>query len=101
MRGPSVYPHFTVARVVTDSEGTCLIGTLSNLKCGRERWIKESWFGYLRIKSVLVKGRWHRNGELWGFRLSKQIDAEWLEKTSEFKVFDSYWGSFLCSCRSN
>lgn len=87
-----LYPHFTVARVVTDAEGTCLIGTASSLKFGREQWINDGWLGFLKIESVLIKGRWRRIGQSWEFRLSHQTDVEWMEKFSELEVLDVYWG---------
>jgi hypothetical protein len=87
-----VCPHFKVNKIVTDSEGTRLIGTLNTIKYGRERWIDEDWIGYLRVDSVFIKGRWNRIGELWAFSISNHIDAERIKGQFVFDVFHGYWG---------
>ncbi len=85
-----MFPRFEVTE--ERSEPRAVFGCVSTTAYGRETWIGDGWIGYLMHGVTLIRGRWHRRGELWAFAPDSPGVTDAIRDQRGWSVLDSYWG---------
>lgn len=83
-----MFPLFHITR----SDSGEVPGSVTATTFGTETWVGDAWIGYLIADVRPISGRWHAQGDYWGF-VPDDLDAvQLLRPDTECVVLDGYWG---------
>jgi hypothetical protein len=86
-------PMFPIFRVIEGGEtDDSVVGTVTRTTHGSETWVGDGWIAILKGGVELIRGRWHRKGDLWEFAPKHPNDRDAICAQREWEVLDSYWG---------
>jgi hypothetical protein len=86
-----MFPRFRLVQNELSETGEVL-GLVTATTYGQETWIDDRWIGYLVADTHLIRGRWNRRDDLWGFVPDKPGALQAPVASSEWMVLDGYWG---------
>src|SRR5262245_57400204 len=69
-----------------------VVGTVTGETYGSETWVGDGWIGYLKSGAKLIRGRWHRKGDLWEFSPEQPNGRDAVCAQLEWEILDAYWG---------
>ena len=86
-----IFPAFHLQRSSV-LEATAVVGSVTRTTHGRENWVGDGWFGFLKAGDQLIPGRWHRREDSWAFAPDNVGDLDAIRARPEWEVLDGYWG---------
>jgi hypothetical protein len=83
-----LFPRFHIIRLDANE----VLGSVTATTYGRETWVGDGHIGYLMAAGKFIVGRWHTQGDSWGFIPGDSGLIEILRPNTEWIILDGYWG---------